>query len=353
MSKKKFSDRKKEIEAVVEKPVTVNEEKTADKIADKDSDGVVVIDMGPRKRRDRYASLRPADSVVETPKEEESKPEETTATTQEVDSTFIDSRVVNVTPITFDSESISSLHAKTENEISELTTKVGNLELSIKDLLDTYNISYISLSGLITGCNANTDKVKEELKEEMTKHINDICIYIAQSKQDVRNELKEEIRNRCQSEDLIRNSIESLSGKIVSTSEGFDDYKARHELVHSSIESFCDNIKDAINELDPKPVIEKVEHNQEVSSSIRTHTAVAIDFLIRITRMLGLSFIALVMGFILITAGLSVTGMAFKIVLDVLAGLCLAFVVYESTNINITIKAAKNALDDLIRDSYL
>ena len=161
-----------------------------------------------------------------------------------------------------------------------------------------------------------------------------------------------ESNERIASDQLLQSSIESISNQILSITEGLDDYKSRRELLDREVSSHFDNIDGKLDKIDIDHLTTKVNHNQEISMSIQHHSILTMDFLIRTSRMMVISFVSLIFTMIAMLIVIMTPSLGLKIASGIFGIICAAFVVYEAKYIINSIKKAKLSLDDLIKDSY-
>lgn len=314
MSKKSFSKRQNK-DTTPSVPVV---EETADKLANKDNDGVVVINMAPRNHRDRYAKLR------------EDSAEENTEKTVVLDNTNLYISAEEASATTIDTTQYKSI---------DIESKIDELDGDIKDVKLQYDATYASYEVL----NDKYKKLEDRVEECAT--LNDLSYYLTDVKKKIdivdnaqangisglSHDIISEAYERKESDDLLMKSVESLSENLRSVSEGFDCYKSTHELEHTEINSKFSSLQGSVDKIDDY-IIRGVDDDRRSINRVREASKDCIDSLIRVTRMLEITFISIVLAFIFLMVKTSIPTSAtvVRVVFGVMSDLCMVFIAMES-----------------------
>lgn len=319
MSKKIFSKRYNKDD---NKKTTPEIEKNADELANEDADGVVVINMGPRNHRDRYANLRQnaeTDTITINPSDSDNlaipadKASTLTVNDDEYKPTDIWTKV-------------DGLNDEIEKVSMDVSALINSNEVSYKVLTDKYD----SLAESIEKA-ALADSVSEKF-DEVIGSIN--CLSETQKNELIKVSEKQVNADldRKESEELIRKSIESLSENLRSTSEGFDYYKDSHDLKHTEIDSKLSSLQGSVDRMNPDSIYANIKDNRSFTEKVRETAKDCIDSLIRVTRMLEITFISIIAAFIFLMIKTSIpnTNIVAQAIFGVLSILCIVFIFVES-----------------------
>ena len=127
-----------------------------------------------------------------------------------------------------------------------------------------------------------------------------------------------------------------------------DNYKSVHELVHSDLDSKIIKIYGFMDRIDPEPIEKAINKNASDLNAFSNYSNMAIDALIRITRMLGLSFIVLVIGFLAALLTDVIPVIFGKIVTGALVICCMGFILFEAKYIMKYINLASSTLKKMM-----
>lgn len=342
MAKKRNSQHKRNTEEVTMSTKTEIEPNT-DKETPVENNGITIINMKPRSSRDKHNDTQEA-SVVD----ENNEPEK--------DATIDINSSIAVDAIDdYSSYHIAGAFDKQNESISALTNHYDELQKNI----DTLNANHDNLANqynnTVTAITATQNYIADT-KTEFDNMISALCTTlenkITKTSNDNDSKIMTESNERVNGDQLLQSSIESISNQILSITEGLDDYKSRRELLDSEVSSHFTNIDRKLDKIDIDHLTTKVNNNQEISKSIQHHSILTMDFLIRTSRMMVISFVSLIFAMIAMLIVIMTPSLGLKIASGIFGIICAAFVVYEAKYIISSIKKAKLSLDDLIKDSY-
>ena len=330
MSKKSFSKRNnKEEKAVV--PVT---EKTADELANKDNDGVVVINMAPRSHRDRYANIR-------------QNTEETSATLDDTTTSILSEEANVVVDDNTKYESVYTVSIdKLKEDINDVQTEFELMKMNYEVLSDKQK----KLNDQFDNCVSVND---------LSYYLNDIKKKIdivdhAQSNGigNLSHTISDEAYERKQSDELITKTTEALSENLRSVSEGFECYKGNHEIEHTEIKSKLSSLQGSIDRMDPELIFNSIGDNRNFTNRVREASKDCIDSLIRVTRMLEITFISIVLAFIFLMVKTSIpdTATVARLIFGFASDICMVFIAMESRYIFKYIGFAAKSLERIKRE---
>ena len=344
MAKKRNSQRKRDIEEV-----TMSKKTEIESIEDKETpvenDGITIINMKPRSARDRYNNTQEVSSVDEN--NESGK----------VDTSDIDSSIT--VDVTDDYPSYVNPIKELDNQNESILT-LSNIYDTLQTDIITLNDKYDNLTNQYNTVNTAIVTMQNHVADVRTEFDNQISSYyasieneLARVSNDNNSKIEKEHGERVTTDELLQSSIESISSQIQSITEGLDDYKARRGLVDSEVSYHFDNIDRKLDKIDVDHLTTKINNNQEISMAIQHHSILTMDFLIRISRMMVISFVSLIFAMIAMLTMIMVPSLGLKIVSGIFGIICAAFVVYETKYIGNSIKKAKLSLDNLMKDSYV
>lgn len=342
MAKKRNSQHKRNTEEVTMSTKTEIESNT-DKETPVENNGVTIINMKPRSSRDKHNDTQEA-SVVD----ENNEPEK--------DATIdINSSIAVDATDDYSSYHIAGAFDKQNESISALTNHYDELQTDI----DTLNTNHDNLAkqykNIVTTI-MTTQNFIADTRTEFDNQVSSVCASIESTLTRVSNEINSKIatesNDRVNDDRLLQSSIESISNQIQSITEGLDDYKARREILDREVSYHFDNIDGKLDKIDIDHLTTKVNNNQEISMSIQHHSILTMDFLIRTSRMMVISFVSLIFAMIAMLIVIMTPSLGLKIASGIFGIICAAFVVYEAKYIGNSIKKAKLSLDDLMKDSY-
>lgn len=342
MAKKRNSQHKRNTEEVTMSTKTEIESNT-DKETPVENNGITIINMKPRSSRDKHNDTQEA-SVVD----ENNEPEKD-------DTIDINSSIAVDAIDDYSSYHIAGAFDKQNESISALTNHYDELQKNI----DTLNANHDNLANqynnTVTAITATQNYIADT-KTEFDNMISALCTTlenkITKTSNDIDSKIMTESNERVNGDQLLQSSIESISNQILSITEGLDDYKSRRELLDREVSSHFDNIDRKLDKIDIGHLTAKVNNNQEISTSIQHHSILTMDFLIRTSRMMVISFVSLIFAMIAMLIVIMTPSLGLKIASGIFGIICAAFVVYEAKYIINSIKKAKLSLDDLIKDSY-
>ena len=342
MAKKRNSQHKRNIEEVTI-PTKTEIESTTDKETPVENNGITIINMKPRSNRDKHNDTQEASAV-----DENNEPEKD-ATIDINSSIAVDATngysIYDITK-SFDkqNESISALtnhYDELQTDIGALNANHNNLASQYKNIVDTIMATQNFIADTRTEFDSRVSSLCASLESTLTRASNEIYSKIATESND-----------RATDDQLLQSSIESISNQIQSITEGLDDYKARRGILDREVSYHFDNIDEKLDKIDIDHLTTKVNNNQEISMSIQHHSILTMDFLIRTSRMMVISFVSLIFAMIAMLIVIMTPSLGLKIASGIFGIICAAFVVYEAKYIGNSIKKAKLSLDDLIKDSY-
>ena len=346
MAKKRNSQRKRNIEEAVV-PTKTETESITEKETPAESNGITIINMKPRSSRDRYNNTQEVAVVDESNKLEKVDTSDTgsnVALDEAVDITADYSNYTAIKKLDKQNESILSLtnaYATLQADINVLNDKYDNLT-SQYNTIDT---------AIVTTQNLIAD-TRREFVNQISVFYTSVDTGLKKISSDNDSKIMAESADRIAADQLLQSSIESVSNQILSITEGLEDYKARRGNLDTEISSHFDNIDRKLDKIDIDPLITKINSNQEISMAIQHHSILTMDFLIRTSRMLVISFVSLIFAMIAMLIVIMTPLIGLKITFGIFGIIFAAFVVYEAKYIGISIKKAKASLDDLIKDSY-
>ena len=346
MAKKKNSQRKRNIEEAVV-PIKTETESITEKETPAESNGITIINMKPRSNRDRYNNTQEVAVVDESNELEKVDTSDTgsnVALDEAIDITADYSNYTAIKKLDRQNESILSLtntYATLQTDINSLNGKYGNLTNQYN------NIAAVTLSTQNLIADTRT-----EFDNQISTFYASVNDGLKRISSDNDSKIMSESADRVAADQLLQSSIESVSNQILSITEGLEDYKARRGNLDTEISSHFDNIDRKLDKIDIDPLVTKINSNQEISMAIQHHSILTMDFLIRTSRMLVISFVSLIFAMIAMLIVIMTPLIGLKITFGIFGIIFAAFVVYEAKYIGISIKKAKASLDDLIKDSY-
>lgn len=346
MAKKRNSQHKRNIEEVVV-PTKTETESITEKETPAESSGITIINMKPRSSRDRYNNIQETSTVDESNELEK-------VDTSDTGSNVAPDEAVNITTYYSNYAAIKKLDEQNDsilsltNAYATLQTDINTLNAGYDHLISQYNnIATVTLStqNLIADTRTEFDNQISTLYTSVDTRLKRIS-------SDNDSKIMSESSDRVVGERLLQSSIESISNQILSITEGLEDYKARRGNLDTEVSFHFDNIDRRLDKIDIDPLVTKINSNQEISMAIQHHSILTMDFLIRTSRMLVISFVSLIFAMIAMLIVIMTPLIGLKITFGIFGIIFAAFVVYEAKYIGISIKKAKASLDDLIKDSY-
>ena len=332
MAKKRNSQHKRNTEEVT-MPAKTEIESTTDKETPVEDNGITIINMKPRSSRNKHNDTQEITTVVQNNELDKN------------DDNIYDSRYATATKVDKQNESILSL----SEQYDALQTDIDALNANHNNLANQYK-------NIVTAITA-TQNFIADTRTEFDNQVSSVCASLESSLARTLNEIDSKIttesNDRANDDRLLQSSIESISNQIQSITEGFDDYKARRRILDSEVSSHFTNIDEKLDKIDIDHLTTKVNNNQEISMSIQHHSILTMDFLIRTSRMMVISFVSLIFAMIAMLIVIMTPSLGLKIASGIFGIICAAFVVYEAKYIGNSIKKAKLSLDDLIKDSYV
>lgn len=332
MTKKKNFQRKRNIEEV-KVPVKTEIESTTDKETPVEGNGITIINMKPRSSRNRYSNTQEITTVIQNNELDKN------------DDNIYDSRYTTTTKVDKQNESVLAL-----------SEQYDALQTDINTLNDNYDNPVGQYSNIVTAITA-TQNFIADTRTEFDNQVSSVCTSlenkIANTSNVIDSKIMTESNERVNGDQLLQSSIESISNQIQSITEGLDDYKARREILDREVSYHFDTIDEKLDKNDTDHLATKVNNNQEISMSIQHHSILTMDFLIRTSRMLVISFVSLIFAMIAMLIVIMTPSLGLKIASGIFGVICATFVVYEAKYISNSIKKAKLSLDDLIKDSYV
>ena len=342
MAKKRNSQHKRNTEEVTMSTKT-EIESNRDKETPVENNGITIINMKPRSSRDKHNDTQEV-SVVDENNEPEK--DDTIDINSSIAVDAIDGYSIYDTVKASDKQSesiltLTNVYDTLQTDINALNDKYDNLTSQY----NTVNTDIVTTQNLVT-----------DARTEFGNKISALCTTlenkITKTSNDNDSKIMTESNERVNGDQLLQSSIESISNQILSITEGLDDYKSRRELLDREVSSHFDNIDRKLDKIDIDHLTTKVNHNQEISMSIQHHSILTMDFLIRTSRMMVISFVSLIFTMIAMLIVIMTPSLGLKIASGIFGIICAAFVVYEAKYIINSIKKAKLSLDDLIKDSY-
>ena len=331
MAKKRNSQHKRNTEEVT-MPAKTEIESATEKETSEEGNGITIINMKPRSSRNRYSNTQEITTVVQNNELDKN------------DDNIYDSRYATATKVDKQNESILSL----SEQYDALQTDIDALNANHNNLANQYK-------NIVTAITA-TQNFIADTRTEFDNQVSSVCASLESTLTRVSNEIDSKIatesKERTNDYRLLQSSIESISNQIQSITEGFDDYKARRGTLDSEVSSHFTDIDEKLDKIDIDHLTTKVNDNQEISMSIQHHSILTMDFLIRTSRMMVISFVSLIFAMIAMLVVIMTPSLGLKIASGIFGIVCAAFVVYEAKYIINSIKKAKLSLDDLINDSY-
>lgn len=327
MAKKRNSQHKRNTEEVT-MPTKTEIESTTDKETPVENNGITIINMKPRSSKNRYSTTQEITTIVENNELDKN------------DDNIYDLRYATATKVDRQNESILAL----SEQYDALQTDINTLNNNYGNLVDQYS----DMNSAVVNTRTLIKDTITEFNDQLYAHHASIVELL----NDNNSKIEDEQNDRVRADKLLQSSIESISTDIRSAAEGFEDYKAHHGLIDSEVSSHLDDIDKALNEINIDSLTTKVNNNQEISMSIQHHSILTMDFLIRTSRMMVISFVSLIFAMVAMLIVIMTPSLGLKITSGIFGVICAAFVVYEAKYIIISIKKAKLSLDDLMKDSY-
>ena len=356
MAKKRNSQHKRNTEEVTMSTKTEIESNT-DKETSVENNGITIINMKPRSSRDKHNDTQEA-SVVDENNEPEK--DDTIDINSSIAVDAIDDYSIYDTVKASDKQSesiltLTNVYDTLQTDINALNDKYDNLTSQY----NTVNTDIVTTQNLVTDARTEFGNKISALYTSIDNRLVNISSFyesvdykLSRRLNDNESKIMTESNERVKGDQLLQSSIESISNQILSITEGLDDYKSRRELLDREVSSHFDNIDGKLDKIDIDHLTTKVNNNQEISMSIQHHSILTMDFLIRISRMMVISFVSLIFTMIAMLIVIMTPSLGLKIASGIFGIICAAFVVYEAKYIISSIKKAKLSLDDLIKDSY-